>query len=73
MVSVLEYEDGAIAVSETGFVSSHNPFSFEASGTKEQYTQAVTRTIAYTTLERAVEPELKEPLPYLVLCGLMVL
>lgn len=32
-VSVLEYENGAIAVSETGFVTSHNPFSLEIAGT----------------------------------------
>lgn len=32
-VSVLEYEDGAIAVSETGFVSKASPFSLELNGT----------------------------------------
>ncbi|HHT92499.1 MAG TPA: Gfo/Idh/MocA family oxidoreductase [Clostridiaceae bacterium] len=63
-VSVLEYEDGAIAVSETGFVSSHNPFSFEASGTKGTiYAGGYTNNCVYNIGEGWVEPELKEPLP----------
>ncbi|MBQ8743340.1 MAG: Gfo/Idh/MocA family oxidoreductase [Clostridia bacterium] len=33
-VSVLQYENGAIAVSETGFVSVADPYSIEFSGTK---------------------------------------
>ena len=33
-VTVLTYPDGAIGVSETGFVSQNNPFEFELSGTK---------------------------------------
>ena len=33
-VSLLQYADGAIGVSETGFVSSHNPYTLEISGTK---------------------------------------
>jgi len=33
-VSVLEYENGAIAVSETGFVTGNDPFILELSGTK---------------------------------------
>jgi len=33
-VSVLEYENGAIAVSETGFVTANDPFILELSGTK---------------------------------------
>ena len=32
-VSVMKYENGAIAVSETGFVSSHSPFMLELYGT----------------------------------------
>lgn len=36
-VSVLEYENGAIAVSETGFVSSVNPFSLEVSAQKVRF------------------------------------
>ena len=37
-VSVLEYENGAIAVSETGFVSKRSPFSIEVNGTKGSLT-----------------------------------
>lgn len=33
-VSVIEFEDGAIGVSETGFVSKYNPATLEISGTK---------------------------------------
>lgn len=33
-VTVIEYANGAIGVSETGFVSSNNPFEFEMVGTK---------------------------------------
>ncbi len=33
-VSVLRYQDGAIAVSETSFVSSHNPYTLEISGSE---------------------------------------
>lgn len=33
-VSLLQYENGAIGVSETGFVSSTDPYIFELSGTK---------------------------------------
>lgn len=33
-VSVLEYENGALAVSETGFVSTDYPYTFEIGGTK---------------------------------------
>lgn len=33
-VSVIEFEQGAIGVSETGFVSSYNPATLEISGTK---------------------------------------
>ena len=33
-VSVIEFEDGAIGVSETGFVSMYNPATLEISGTK---------------------------------------
>ncbi len=33
-VSVLEYENGAIGVSETGFVAQDNPFTMEICGTK---------------------------------------
>jgi len=33
-VSVLEYANGAIAVSETGFVTANDPFTLELSGTK---------------------------------------
>ena len=37
-VSVLEYENGAIAVSESGFVSKRCPFSIEINGTKGSMT-----------------------------------
>lgn len=33
-VTVMEFENGAIGVSETGFVSKNNPFTLELSGTK---------------------------------------
>lgn len=33
-VSVIEFENGAIGVSETGFVSENNPYTLEISGTK---------------------------------------
>ncbi|HOA30447.1 MAG TPA: Gfo/Idh/MocA family oxidoreductase [Clostridia bacterium] len=63
-VSVLEYENGAIAVSETGFVSSHNPFSFEASGTKGTiYAGGFSNKCVYNIGEGWIEPKLKEPLP----------
>lgn len=61
-VSILEYENGAIAVSETGFVSSHNPFTLEISGTNGTiYAGGHTNECVYNIGEGWVNPTLPEP------------
>lgn len=49
-VSLLEYENGIIAVSETGFVSVADPYSLEISGTKG-YVRASGGAVAYSCPE----------------------
>ena len=63
-ISVLEFENGALAVNETGFVSSHNPFSFEASGTKGTiFAGGYTDTCVYNVGDGWITPDLPESLP----------
>lgn len=63
-VSVFEYDNGTIAVSETGFVSSVNPFSLEISGTKGTiYAGGYTGKCVYNTGAGWIEPALPTALP----------
>lgn len=63
-VSVFEYDNGTIAVSETGFVSSVNPFSLEISGTKGTiYAGGYTGKCVYNTGAGWIEPTLPTALP----------
>ncbi len=63
-VSVIEFEGGAVGVSETGFVSVYTPATLEISGTKG--TLLVRNGVTYATEETNgvwVSPELPQPLP----------
>ncbi len=64
-VSLLEFENGAIGVSETGFVSVYNPASLEISGTKGSlFIRDGVRYAAEETEGRWLNPEtLPEALP----------
>lgn len=63
-VSVLAYKNGSIAVSETGFVSAHNPFSLEISGTKGTiYAGGYTGKCVYNTGSGWTEAPFFAPLP----------
>ena len=63
-VSVIEFEQGAIGVSETGFVSCYNPATLEISGTKGAL--FIRDGVTYATEATGgkwVTPELPEALP----------
>ncbi len=61
-VSVLEYADGAIGVSETGFVSVGNPYLLEVSGTKGSLL-VHNGQLEYTLEERGPDPAVQLQLP----------
>ncbi|MBQ2774478.1 MAG: Gfo/Idh/MocA family oxidoreductase [Clostridia bacterium] len=60
-VSVIEYENGAIGISETGFVAVHNPFSLEICGSKGSlFAGGPDDTVKYNVGDGWVTPEIPD-------------
>jgi len=62
-VCVMKYENGAIAVSETGFVSSNSPFTLELHGTAGSFTVIGNKISLITSKSGEVTLDLPEALP----------